>query len=69
MQVAGNQEEEALDGGVVDGMEESAEKGDRGQGPNARIVRKLQPGEYWLTVRHKAPAAIGSYSVGVKKRR
>ena len=41
---------------------------DRGQGLNARIVRKLQPGEYWLTVRHKHPAATGSYTVGVKKR-
>ncbi|MFT3953186.1 MAG: M12 family metallopeptidase [Piscinibacter sp.] len=41
---------------------------DRGQGKNARIVRKLQAGEYWLTVRHKTPAATGSYSVGVKKR-
>ena len=41
---------------------------DRGQGTNARIVRKLQPGDYWLTVRHKKAAATGSYSVGVKKR-
>ena len=41
---------------------------DRGRGPNARIVRKLQPGEYWLTVRHKTPAATGSYTIGVKKR-
>jgi len=41
---------------------------DRGQGTNARIVRKLQPGEYWLTVRHKEPSATGSYSVGIKKR-
>jgi hypothetical protein len=41
---------------------------DRGQGSNARIVRKLHPGEYWLTVRHKQPSATGSYSVGVKKR-
>lgn len=41
---------------------------DRGRGLNARIVRKLQPGEYWLTVRHKKPAATGQYSIGVKKR-
>jgi len=41
---------------------------DRGKGANARIVRKLQPGEYWITVRHKTPAGTGSYSVGVKKR-
>ena len=33
-------------------------------GTNARIVRKLQPGDYWLTVRHKKAAATGSYSVG-----
>ncbi len=41
---------------------------DRGRGLNARIVRKLQPGEYWLTVRHKTPAASGSYTIGIKKR-
>lgn len=41
---------------------------DSGKGTNARIVRKLQPGEYWLTVRHKTASAIGSYSIGVKKR-
>lgn len=41
---------------------------DQGKGTNARIVRKLHPGEYWLTVRHKKPAQTGSYSVGVKKR-
>ena len=41
---------------------------DRGKGTNARIVRKLQPGDYWLTVRHKTAHATGSYSVGVKKR-
>jgi hypothetical protein len=26
---------------------------DCGSAANARIVRKLQPGEYWLSVRHK----------------
>jgi hypothetical protein len=41
---------------------------DRGRGLNARIVRKLFPGSYWLTVRHKNPAATGAYSIGVKKR-
>lgn len=41
---------------------------DRGRGLNARIVRKLQPGDYWLTVRHKKPSATGSYTVGLKKR-
>ena len=41
---------------------------DRGKGANARIVRKLQPGEYWLTARHKTPGGTGSYSVSVKKR-
>ena len=34
---------------------------DRGRGANARIVRKLQPGEYWLTVRHKDGNATGAY--------
>jgi hypothetical protein len=41
---------------------------DRGQGKNARIVRKLQPGDYWLTVKHKQPTERGPYSVGIKKR-
>jgi hypothetical protein len=42
---------------------------DRGQGRNARIVRKLQPGSYWLSVRHKHPASTGPYTIGVKKQR
>lgn len=42
---------------------------DRGQGRNARIQRKLWPGEYWLSVRHKKPTATGEYTVGVKTRR
>ncbi|MEP6719948.1 MAG: M12 family metallopeptidase [Variovorax sp.] len=40
---------------------------DRGKGLNARIVRKLHAGSYWLSVRHKNAQATGSYSVGVKK--
>ncbi len=40
---------------------------DRGKGLNARIVRKLFPGSYWLSVRHKSAASTGSYTVGVKK--
>jgi hypothetical protein len=42
---------------------------DRGRGMNARIVRKLQPGSYWLGVRHKQPTGTGSYAVSVKARR
>jgi hypothetical protein len=42
---------------------------DRGRGRNARIVRKLQPGSYWVSVRHKAPTGTGSYGVAVKTRR
>lgn len=41
---------------------------DRGKAANARIVRKLQPGDYWLTVRHKTAGGTGSYTVGVKQR-
>ena len=40
---------------------------DRGKGLNARIVRKLQAGSYWLSVRHKNTGGTGTYSVGVKK--
>ena len=42
---------------------------DRGRGKNARIVRKLKPGSYWLSVRHKDPAATGAYTLGVKTRK
>ena len=42
---------------------------DRGRGLNARIVRKLFPAEYWLSVRHKNPAGTGAYTIGVKKQR
>lgn len=42
---------------------------DRGRGKNARIVRKLQPGSYWLSVRHKDPSATGSYTISVKTRK
>ena len=38
---------------------------DRGRAANASIVRKLQPGEYWLSVRHKDGNATSAYSVGV----
>jgi hypothetical protein len=40
---------------------------DRGKGKNARIARKLFAGSYWLSVRHKDPAATGPYTIGVKK--
>ena len=40
---------------------------DRGKGQNARIVRKLFAGSYWLSVRHKDPAATGPYTIGVKR--
>ena len=39
---------------------------DRGRDRNARIVRKLEPGSYWLTVRHKQPGGAGTYTIGVK---
>ena len=42
---------------------------DRGAGTNARIVRKLKPGEYWLSVRHKDSTATGTYLVAVRTRR
>jgi hypothetical protein len=41
---------------------------DGGSAANVRIVRKLQPGEYWLSVRHKDGNATGAYSVGVTTR-
>jgi Astacin (Peptidase family M12A) len=42
---------------------------DRGRGKNARIVRKLRPGSYWLSVRHKDPSATGAYTIGIKTRK
>lgn len=41
---------------------------DRGVVRNARIVRKLQPGAYWLSVRHRRLDGTGTYSIGVKTR-
>jgi hypothetical protein len=41
---------------------------DRGSTANARILGQLQPGEYWLSVRHKDGNATGAYSVGVTTR-
>ena len=40
---------------------------DRGKGLNARIVRKLNPGSYWLSVRHKISGATGEYTIAVRK--
>lgn len=42
---------------------------DLGQGKNARIVRKLRPGSFWLSVRHQEPGGTGVYSIGVTRRR
>lgn len=42
---------------------------DRGSGRNGRIVRKLEAGSYWLTVRHKSTAATGPYTVRVSSRK
>lgn len=42
---------------------------DRGRGRNARIVRKLFPGSYWLSVRHKDPSAIGAYTISITTRK
>jgi hypothetical protein len=40
-----------------------------GRGPNARIVRKLQPGGYWLKVAHASPSSTGDYDVAVRRLR
>lgn len=41
---------------------------DRGRAENARIVRKLRVGDYWLHVTHKEPGGTGAYAVGVRRR-
>ena len=38
---------------------------DHGRGTNARIVRRLEPGTYWLSVHHKDPAGTGAYRIRV----
>lgn len=38
-----------------------------GIGKNARIVRKLQPGTYWLKVQPAPSVTSGSYDVGVRR--
>jgi hypothetical protein len=40
---------------------------DSGKATNARIVRKLRPGQYWLRVNHFLPTGSGAYTVGVRK--
>jgi hypothetical protein len=40
---------------------------DSGKAANARIVRKLKPGRYWLRVNHFLPTGSGDYTVGVRK--
>jgi hypothetical protein len=42
---------------------------DHGQGRNARIVRRLEPGSYWLSVRHKEPGGTGDYRIRVTTRK
>lgn len=42
---------------------------DRGAARNARIVRKLHPGTYWLSVRHGSTDGTGPYTIGIKTRR
>ena len=44
-----------------------AEDDDSGQGRNALISAKLQPGDYWVRVRHFRPTGTGQYKIGVKK--
>jgi hypothetical protein len=41
---------------------------DSGKATNARIVRKLRPGRYWLRINHFLPTGSGPYTVGVRKR-
>ena len=38
---------------------------DHGAVANSRIVRRLAPGPYWLSVRHKDPAGTGAYRIRV----
>jgi hypothetical protein len=40
---------------------------DSGQAWNARIVRTLRPGRYWLRINHYRPNGKGAYTVGVRK--
>jgi hypothetical protein len=40
---------------------------DSGAGPNARIVQALQPGVYFLRIRHFRPSGLGKYTISVVK--
>jgi hypothetical protein len=44
-----------------------AEDDDSGQGSNAKITAALQPGEYWVRLRHYRPTGTGSYKLSLKK--
>jgi hypothetical protein len=43
-----------------------AQDDDSGLGRNARIIADLQPGEYFLRLRHYRPTGTGSYGITVK---
>jgi hypothetical protein len=43
-----------------------AEDDDSGQGSNARIVRNLVPGNYFVRVRHYSATATGAYRISVR---
>lgn len=40
---------------------------DSGVGTNALLMRSLQPGTYFVRVRHFSPARTGSYSISVRR--
>ena len=44
-----------------------AEDDDSGQSRNARISKALQPGQYWVRIRHFQPTGTGKYKLSVKK--
>jgi tyrosinase len=39
---------------------------DSGRGLNAKIIQELQPGTYYLRIRHFRPRGQGKYVVSVK---
>jgi len=43
-----------------------AEDDDSGQDRNAKITATLQPGDYWLRVRHFRPTGTGKYKISAK---
>ena len=43
-----------------------AEDDDSGRSYNAKIIKQLQPGKYYVRIRHYQPQGMGKYSISLQ---